>query len=202
VSDLLIHLSGFAWGVLHDIAALRGTPHVKPFLFMMSAAGHVVGWYRLMRYSSRWAPPAPLRAVCLVAFPVMVCAMFYSILIKIPFRKAWIEEGHTDELITTGPYALTRHPGVLWYALAVFAAAVATRSRRLLVAAPVLIAADVAHVAFQEREVLTRVFGDAYREYQQTTPFVIPTPESIARFVETARSDGSAARERDEALVL
>lgn len=193
MSDVLLSFSGYAWGVLHDIAAVRGTPRVKPFLFAMSAAGHLFGWYRLMRYSSRWNPPTPLRAVCLVLFPLGACAMFYSILIKIPFRKAWIEEGHQDELITTGVYALTRHPGVLWYSLAVLAAAVATRSRRLLLAAPVLIAGDVAHVAFQEREVLNRVFGDAYHDYQQTTPFVVPTVQSILRCVETSRAEWAAS---------
>ncbi len=193
MSDLLLHFSGYAWGVLHDIAALRGTPRVKPFLFAMSAAGHSLGWYRLMRHSSRWNPPAPLRVLCILLAPLMACAMFYSILVKIPFRKAWIEEGHQDELITTGVYALTRHPGVLWYTFAVLASAVATRSRRLLLAAPLLITGDVAHVAFQEREVLTRVFGDAYREYQRTTPFVVPTPASFRRCIETTHAAHAAA---------
>ena len=112
--------------------------------------------------------------------------MFYSIMIEIPFRKGWIEQGHTDELVTSGTYALTRHPGVLWYTIAVFAAAVATRSRRLLTAAPLLVLGDVAHVKFQDAVVLPAVFGEAYREYQRHTPFVVPTLESIRRFVRTA----------------
>ena len=32
---------------------------------------------------------------------------------------------------------------------------------------------------------LVAVFGDAYRRYQQTTPFLVPTPASIERFFAT-----------------
>ena len=108
------------------------------------------------------------------------------IMVEIPFRKAWVDEGHTDELVDTGTYALARHPGVIWFTFAIFALAVATRSRRLLLAAPLLIAGDVGHVAFQEQAVLTEVFGDSYRRYQQSTPFLVPTVASFTRFVETA----------------
>jgi protein-S-isoprenylcysteine O-methyltransferase Ste14 len=124
----------------------------------------------------------------MVMAPLGWAAMFYSIMVEIPFRKGWVERGHTDELVTTGTYALTRHPGVLWFTIAVLASAVATRSRRLLWAAPVLIAADVAHVAFQERFVLRTVFGAAYERYQRETPFVVPTPKSAGRFLRTVTS--------------
>ena len=32
---------------------------------------------------------------------------------------------------------------------------------------------------------LTNVFGDAYREYQRTTPFLVPTIASFTKFVQT-----------------
>ena len=52
-------------------------------------------------------------------------------------------------------------------------------------AALFMVAGDVMHVAFQERAVLVHVFGDAYRAYQQATPFLVPTPASFAKFVRT-----------------
>lgn len=187
MTDLLLSLSGFAWGVLHDIAAVRNVPRVKPALLALSAAGHLSGFYRLAAHSGRWHPPTWLRLLCSLLAPASFVAMFYSIMVEIPFRKAWVEQGHTDELVTTGTYALTRHPGVLWFTIGALSAAVATRSRRLLIAAPVIALADVAHVRFQERVVLPTVFGEAYREYQRSTPFVVPTPASIRRFLRTAR---------------
>jgi protein-S-isoprenylcysteine O-methyltransferase Ste14 len=186
VIHLLLSFSGYAWGVLHDIAALRGTPYAKPVCLVMSAAGHLTGLYGLMRHSSRWNPPLALRLLCFVLAPAGWAAMFYSVMVEIPFRKGWVERGHTPEIVTTGTYALTRHPGVFWFTIAVFASAVATRSKRLLLAAPILVAGDVAHVGFQERFILTSVFGTSYVRYQQRTPFVVPTPASLRRFVRTA----------------
>jgi protein-S-isoprenylcysteine O-methyltransferase Ste14 len=186
MTHLLLSFSGYAWGVLHDIAALRGTPHAKPILLALSAAGHLTGLYGLMRHSSRWNPPLLLRLLCFVLAPAGWAAMFYSVMVEIPFRKGWVDRGHTDRIVTTGTYALTRHPGVFWMTIAIFASAVATRSRRLLMAAPLIVAGDVAHVAFQERFVLGNVFGAEYRRYQRETPFVIPTPASARRFVRTA----------------
>lgn len=183
---VLLVFSGYAWGVLHDIAALRRTPVVKPYLLTMSGLGHIVGVYTLARHSSRFDPPPALRALCFVLAPLGVAAMFYSIMVEIPFRKAWVDQGHTDELVDTGTYALARHPGVIWFTFAIVSLAVATRSRRMLLAAPLLIAGDVAHVAFQEQEVLVEVFGDSYREYQQRTPFLVPTVASFTRFLQTA----------------
>lgn len=183
--EILLSMSGYAWGMLHDLAALRAVPRVKPYLLLLSAAGHLTAFYGLMRHSSRFNPPPRLRALCMIVAPLGWGAMFYSVMVEIPFRKGWIEEGHTDQIVTDGTYALARHPGVIWFTFAVLASAVATRSKRLLLAAPVIIAGDVMHVAFQEKAVLTNVFGEAYREYQRTTPFLVPTPSSFAKFVRT-----------------
>lgn len=83
-------------------------------------------------------------ALALVSF----VGMAYSLLIEIPLRKAWLREGYTDVLVTTGTYSLIRHPGVLWLASALGLAALATRSRRLLLAWPAIVLGDVAHVWF------------------------------------------------------
>jgi protein-S-isoprenylcysteine O-methyltransferase Ste14 len=183
--DILLSFSGYAWGMLHDLASLKAVPRVKPYLLLLSATGHLLAFYRLARYSSRFDPPASLRALCVILAPLGWAAMCYSVMVEIPFRKGWVDAGHTDELVTTGTYSMTRHPGVTWFSIAVLATAIATRSKRLLLAAPVLIAGDVVHVAFQEEAVLPNVFGEAYREYQRNTPFVVPTPGSLARFIGT-----------------
>ena len=176
---------GYAWGILHDIAARRGTPRVKPFFMTAMIAGHMAATYRLLRYTPRLGMPRALRVLAVVLAPLSWAAMFYSIFVEIPLRKAWLEQGHTDELVTTGTYALARHPGVIWFTFAIVFTALATRSKRLLLAAPVMVAGDVGHVAFQDRYVLPEVFGDAYERYQGTTPFLVPTPRSFRRFVGT-----------------
>ena len=176
---------GYLWGILHDIAARRGTPRVKPFFMGAMVAGHATAVYRLLRYTPRLGVPGVLRAFAVVLAPLSWAAMFYSIFVEIPLRKAWIDQGHTDQLVTTGTYALARHPGVIWFTFALIFTALATRSKRLLLASPVMVAGDVGHVAFQDRYVLPEVFGDAYERYQRTTPFLVPTPRSVRRFIQT-----------------
>jgi protein-S-isoprenylcysteine O-methyltransferase Ste14 len=191
VRATLIGLSGYIWGMLHDVAARRRAARVKPLLLVLTGASHIFAWYRLMAHSPRLRVPRLLRAAALLVAPAGFALMFYSIMVEIPFRKAWIDRGHPDELVTTGTYALARHPGVLWYSIGVVAAALATRSRRLLYGAPVLVAGDVLHVWFQERYVLEQEFGDAYREYQRSTPMIVPNAISLRRFVRAiAAHDG------------
>jgi protein-S-isoprenylcysteine O-methyltransferase Ste14 len=185
MTAILLNLAGYAWGMLHDLAALKATPRVKPYLLALSGISHLAAFVQIARGPKTLHPPFLLRALCVLIAPLGWAAMFYSIMVEIPFRKGWVDEGHTDELVTTGTYSLARHPGVIWFSFAIIATAIATRSKRMLLAAPVMIAGDVAHVTFQEQAVLTNVFGDAYREYQHTTPFLVPTLASFTKFVET-----------------
>ena len=178
----LLVLSGFLWGVVHDLAAQRGWPRAKPPLLAATAISHVLGFYMLLRRSPRVPIPRPLRLIAAALAVLGVVGMFYSIMVEIPFRKAWVDRGHTDQLVTDGTYALARHPGVLWAAGWIPAAAVATRSRDLLRWAPLVVLGDVLHVWFQDRYTLPRVFGEEYRRYQRTTPFLVPTRASLRHF--------------------
>ncbi len=185
---------GYGFGMAHDLASLRGWPVVKPWLWGAMMASHLLSHYRLAARSPRMWVPRPLRWLCMLLWPAAFAAFLYSIFIEIPLRKAWIRRGHTDQLVTDGSYALTRHPGVLLYAVAVLTFAMATRSRRLLLASPVLIGGDVVHVWFQERTVLEAVFPGSYGRYRASTPMLWPTGASTRRFLQQLRSaDGALA---------
>ena len=188
---LMLAMSGYGWGILHDVASAKRTPAVKPVLMVVMIASHLAGVYLLAYRSRRFPLPRLMQRVSLILGPLSFFAMLYSVMVEVPLRKAWLERGHTDDLITDGTYALARHPGVIFYTLWVLFTALGARSWRLLLAAPVLVAGDAGHVAFQERAVLVKEFGDAYREYQRTTPFLLPTTESLRRFAEAPRGRGS-----------
>ncbi len=111
---------------------------------------------------------------------------FYSMFIEIPFAVTYLRSGHGDRLITTGTYALARHPTVLWFALFLVGLVLATRSRLLLLAAPIWLAVDVLYVWMEEKLFLEKVFTD-YQDYQRRTPMLSPTPRSLRRFLKTVR---------------
>ena len=184
---LALSALGYVFGMAHDLASLRSVPRVKPYLFAAMLAAHSASLARLLLGPPRLPVPSFLAKVAGALSVLSVAGMFYSIMIEIPLRKAWLQEGHTDALVTTGTYALVRHPGVLWLTSALGFAALAARSPRLLVAWPMIISGDAFHVWFQERLVLPRVFGESYREYQRSTPFLVPTRRSARRLARSLR---------------
>jgi len=171
---LTLVLMGFVVGTLHDAAAYHRVPYVKPLLVLVGAALHIAGALQLIVNSDRQRLPVGLQRVGQVLSIAGFLGMVYSIAIEIPFRRAWLDRGHTGNLVTSGTYSVSRHPGVLWTFVWVPCAGVATRSRDLLRYWPFIILADIVHVWIQDRMLLPRIFGQEYRAYQQRVPFLVP----------------------------
>jgi protein-S-isoprenylcysteine O-methyltransferase Ste14 len=117
--------------------------------------------------------------------------LVYSILIEIPFRRTYLQKGAGDILVTTGTYALTRHPGVLWLAVCLIGMFLATGTRLLIIAIPVWVIIDTLYVLIQDRYYFPRQFGKAYDDYKMTVPMLIPTLKSIRRCLKTVRNNPS-----------
>ncbi len=143
------------------------------------------------------ALPSSLPWLGLVLAVVFGLLWFYSTFIEIPFAATYLRPGHGDRLITTGTYALARHPTVLWFALFLVGLVLATRSRLLLLAAPIWLAVDVLYVWMEEKLFLEKVFTD-YQDYQQRTPMLSPTPRSLRRFLRTVRHQQQKHPEDEE----
>jgi protein-S-isoprenylcysteine O-methyltransferase Ste14 len=82
-----------------------------------------------------------------------------------------IKEGH--ELVTTGPYALVRHPIYTGLLLALAGSAMAVGEWRAALAVVLAAIALYRKIRLEERWMRER-FGDVYREYSQRVPALIP----------------------------
>ena len=82
-----------------------------------------------------------------------------------------IKEGH--ELITTGPYAIVRHPIYAGLVLAIVGSAMAIGEWRALLGAVIAVLAFVRKFRLEERW-MHEQFGEAYRTYRQRVPALIP----------------------------
>ena len=90
-------------------------------------------------------------------------AMYLSARIKLrSFRAAWALR--VDELITTGPYRLSRNPLVVGLVGILLGTSVATRSLPAMVLSGVYVWMSALWIGLEEA-VLRRQFGDAYEEY-------------------------------------
>ncbi len=82
-----------------------------------------------------------------------------------------LKPGH--ELVTDGPYAVTRHPLYTGVLFAVAGSALVWNRLLLLVLAVVLVVPLWCHTVIEERMFVDH-FGDAYRRYQRRVPRLVP----------------------------
>ena len=130
----------------------------------------------LASWWSAWLLPLPrglayplggtLLVVGLVAYDV-ARREFHSL------RRNW--GMRTDRLITTGPYAYSRNPQLMTWALVLFGAAIAGRSGAALALTAIYWVGCVFTIRAEE-QALERVFGQEYREYRAAVPRYMRLP--------------------------
>jgi protein-S-isoprenylcysteine O-methyltransferase Ste14 len=112
--------------------------------------------------------------------------LVYSLFINLPFRKTYVDTGVGDKLITTGLYALVRHPGVHWFILFMLSLILVSKSSLLLIAAPIFILLDIVLVIVQDKFFLGRMF-DGYASYRRATPMLVPNRRSLNVFINSLK---------------
>ena len=126
--------------------------------------------------------PLWLNVVGWVALVVGGALLIHSLFMSLPFRKTYVNDGVGERLVTTGLYALVRHPGVIWFTMLMLALIPVTGSRLMLIAAPLFIGLDILLVFLQDKYIFGRMFSD-YAAYRRTTPMLIPNRRSIRAFL-------------------
>ena len=90
-----------------------------------------------------------------------------------------MREGH--EFVTTGPFACMRHPVYFSMILELLCVGlILTAWFTLALVFAIFIPTLIARIRIEERALLEK-FGDAYREYMQTTPAILPSRPGGAR---------------------
>ena len=161
-----------------DWVAMKRTPRAKLVVVFLVIGLHGYALYAALWGVSRFWLPTAVSVVGWVLLPIFAFLLLYSLVIELPSGKTYYRPGVADHLVTTGTYALTRHPGVMWYILALVSLLLATRSTVLLIAVPVWSLLDIIHVTVQDRFYFVKMFP-GYRQYQQQTPMLIPTRQSL-----------------------
>jgi len=184
-----IGILGFLVGYSTELAAINKLGALKPAAWVASFA--LLGYAMVMvcLNTSRFILPGWLSFVGWGLLPLFSLLMLYTLVLELPFRRTFVGSTSSTDLVTSGTYALVRHPTVLWYLLILASMLLATRSIVLLVAMPIWIALDVGWVLLQEKSSLARNFPD-YATYKRTTPFLIPNRRSLTEFLRSFRLGG------------
>lgn len=179
---ITLGICGFLIIHAFDLISLKKLPLLKPVTWALGCVLLVYAVFKLITTGGRFVLMPWLSAVGWTLLAVSVAMLVWSLFISLPFRKTYVRAGIGDKLITTGFYALVRHPGVHWFSLGMVALVIVTKSMQMLAAAPLFIVLDVILVVIQDKLVFTRMFPD-YPRYQQETPMLIPSRRSLKAFI-------------------
>jgi protein-S-isoprenylcysteine O-methyltransferase Ste14 len=129
----------------------------------------------------RFRPPLGVRIAAGACAASLLLLLVQSLLIEVgnPLKRAAAEGPRV--LVTTGTYALVRHPGVLWYAFFHLLLGAASGSIPFLLATPVWAGLNTVVAAVQDRITFPRIFGEPYQEYRRAVPFLVPSRASLRR---------------------
>lgn len=119
----------------------------------------------------------PIWGVAGIAMYIAAALIFLSAIEsarRVPLARTLVDDPPPRALVTSGPFAVIRHPIYVSYSLAWLAAPVATHGP---VAALLGIGAVVVYViaARREERLLEDRFGEAYRQYRLGTGSVVPS---------------------------
>lgn len=188
---LLLGAAAYPVLFLYDLFALRKRRLLSWASGALGVALLAAAFALIVRTAPRLAFPAAVTIAGWIGAPPAFLLLIYSLFAELPLAQAKLAGSGLapgrPALVVTGTYALTRHPGVLWWALLLVCLAAAEGRPLLFAAAAVWTAANALYVAAQERYLFTRLFGPSYEAYRRTTPMLIPTPASLRRCLATWR---------------
>jgi protein-S-isoprenylcysteine O-methyltransferase Ste14 len=184
----LVGVAGFLVLLWVEPAGLDGRRILERVL-LASGRAMVVGAHLLLLLLSPYLPvPAGVR---LAGAPVALAGfllLLQSLIFELPMTRSSGRPDGPRRVVSTGTYALVRHPGVLWFALWMAGLAAVSGARDLLFAAPVWVAADAAYAWAEDRFTFPRMFGAAYEAYRRQVPMFLPTRASLVRFRRSFRA--------------
>jgi protein-S-isoprenylcysteine O-methyltransferase Ste14 len=180
---LSIGIIGFASLLVFDLLSMHNKNYLKYFFgvsgFLMIFVSSIL---IVVNYSHFLTIDSTFRVIGLVLAIAFLSLLIYSVFIEVGRKTYQVENEHS--LVTSGTYALTRHPGVLWMLLLYIFGAIFFQNLLAIYAALIWTFANIIYVSIQERFIFHKIF-DNYDKYRESTPMILPNFDSIEKFMTT-----------------
>jgi protein-S-isoprenylcysteine O-methyltransferase Ste14 len=170
----LVWLIGLASTKRTVRAQAAGTRLFQLLVFVLGFTLMSRNWFEYGWLGSRVAPDLPWIAVTGLALTVAGCTFAIWARIKLGGNwsgRATVKQDH--ELITTGPYALARHPIYTGIALALLGTAMAGGEWRHVLGFVIVLFGMMAKMS-QEERLMMQTFPEAYPVYRRRVKALIP----------------------------
>jgi len=187
---IVIGAVGFLIIRCFDIVSLKRVPKAKPGIWILGCG--LLIYSLIMICFAPGKLPLPMWSTWLGwgLLSISLLLLIYSLFINLPFCKTYVATGVGDKLITTGLYALVRHPWVHCFTLLLLSLVLVSRSSLLLIASPIWILLYILLVVIQDKFLFGRMFN-GYDTYRQETPMLLPNKRSVNAFIKGFRPAGA-----------
>jgi len=162
---------------LFDIVSLKRIPRIKLGIWVLGIGLFIYSIVMVSLAANKISMPPWTTWIGYGLLAISVVSLGYCLFINLPFRKTYITTGAGDKLITTGLYALVRHPGVHILTLVLLSLFLISKSVLLLIAAPIWVLLNILLVVIQDKFIFGKMF-DEYDDYRQKTPMLMPNRRS------------------------
>ena len=181
---LFLGVLAFVCALAFDLCSLKGSRWLKRIAGLASVVTFIYATTMVSWRGPKFSFPTWVIVLGWFLLGLSLFLLLYSLFIEIPFAQTYHQPGTGDRLVTTGTYALSRHPGVLWFALFVISLFLVSRSKQWLIAGPVWVLTDGIYAWIQDRYIFPLMFP-SYADYQRGTPMLWPTKASMRRCMQT-----------------
>jgi protein-S-isoprenylcysteine O-methyltransferase Ste14 len=185
---MYIALGSLGFLIIHllDIVSIKRIPGIKPLILVVGNGLLVYTAIMVCLASDKLSLPAWSSWLGWGLLLIALAMLVYSLFINLPFGKTYVATGVGDKLVTSGLYALVRHPGVHWFILAMLSLVLVSQSSLMLIAALIWVLLDIVLVAIQDKFFFGRMFA-GYDDYRRQTPMLIPNRRSINAFIDSLK---------------
>jgi len=186
---IYIAIGSLGFILLHvfDIVSLKRVPRVKLVTWILGSGLLFCSVIMMSLSPDKLFLPVWSTWLGWGLLPLASFIIIYSLLINLPFRKTYVSSGVGDKLVTTGLYALVRYPWIHCFALILLSLVLVSKSRLLLIGAPILILLNILLAVIQDKFFFGRMFA-GYDQYRKETPMLVPNRKSISACIKTIKT--------------
>ena len=179
---IILGSAAFVLVLFSDFVRLRRMGFLRSLIWVVCAPIAAYSVVMIAISGSTFDLPRALSLLGWFLLAISIGLIVYSAFLELPPKEA------SYALVTTGTWALVRHPPILWLALLLIGLVFITQSYLLLIAAPIWWGTNLLYVWLEERFLLSKTFPSDYEDYKKTTPMLIPTKRSLQRCLQTLKA--------------
>lgn len=179
ISYALLFLSDIADKKYHRKGLLA------PTLFILGSLGIIISFLYLL-FSSSFKGTLHISPGAMLFFLIFLWLLLYTLFPALTHGDTSTAEIGKLPLVSTGVYALCRHPGVLWMTGCCICLFIICPTEKMGILAFLVAFFDLIYVWWQDIFIFPYTISH-YNIYKSSVPFLIPSASSVVRCLNTLR---------------